>query len=484
MIGRPAPISATRLASLSSVLLLLFSSFLACAEADRHGIFGDDDDVADDDDHGGVGFGDDDDVADDDDDDDDDDAQEPFKIAGMVYVVPIYRAYDENDIWVRYELEWTDVHPGGYPYGLVYVGATPGFDNTQENLVGDVPPALPADPKNTGTPYLLEMNPWPLPEVAVMGVADTYTDGIISPMDAMAFHPDPIDTTGSPVKDADIYIDVEFHMDDGVWVPGGGGGGGGGWGGEPGCPGVDLSGHIFLHDSLYTTRDARSLVAIYDENLIGPWWTTLPGSLDGKAQDTMLEWDLTIPCDYTAYIYGAWDHNDNMLFEPTDEWGVTVTGLDGSEINPWYVTDVGFDGLLVQVPFALAPTPRPYIMINGVITTDGTFEFADLPAGSVLYVLASRYYLPSLHEFPIHVLQGEDKIWTQDLVIDVHLQGDSIPYQVWAPSDSSMILHAAIDTDGDGYVESMYVIDGPEGAFPTNVGDTMMTVNLVMTTSP
>jgi len=559
MIDRPAPLTPARVTLLCSFLLLIFSFVLACAGGDRPGIFGDDDDVAGDDD---FGIGDDDDVDGDDDDDDDDgdddDAEEAFKIAGMAYIVPIYRAYDENNIWARYELEWTDIHPNGYMYGLMYIGVTPGFENTQENFIGVVPPSVPADPKNTGTAFLFEMDEWPLPEVAVMGIADTYMDGIISPLDHMAFHPNLLDTTGAPEKGADVYIDMEFVWENGQWVPvipggGGGGGGGGGWGddddgggggwgddddgggggwgddddgGGGGCDDdddgggggwgddddggggggddddggggggdddddgacddgdVDLSGHIFLHDSPYETRDARSLVAVYDQVLDGPWWTTLPGSLDGKAQGTMLPWELEVSCYYVANIYGAWDHNDNMLFEPMDDWGVTVTEVDGAEINPWYLAGVDYEDLMIQVPYALAPTPRPYILINGEITTDGTFEFADMPPGSMLYVLASRYYLPLLHQFPIHVLQGEDKIWTQDLVIEVHLQGDAIPYQVWAPSNSSMILHAAIDTDGDGYVESMYVIDGPDGAYPTNVGDTMMTLDLVMTTTP
>ena len=531
MPDRLMPLTTAHQILISSFLLLLFSFVLACADGDRPGIFGDDDDVAADDDDQ-VGIGDDDDADGDDDAGGDDDAEDPFKIAGMAYIVPIHRSYDENNIWARNELEWTDIHPDGYTYGLIYIGVTPGFENTQENLTGVVPPSVPADPKNTGTSFLFEMDPWPLSEVAVMGIADTHMDGIISPLDAMAFYSELLDTTGPPEKGADIYIDMEFVWDDGQWVPGhhgqpGGGGGGGGGdddddddggggggdddddggggggddddgsgddddggGGDDDDDGecddgdVDLSGHIFLHDSPYCTREARSLVAVYDEFLDGPWWTTLPGDLDGKAQDTLLAWELEVSCYYTANIYGAWDHNENMLFDPMDDWGVTVTEVDGSEINPWNLTGVDFDGLMIQVPYALAPTPNPYILVSGEITTDGTFEFADLPPGSMLYVLASRYYLPLLHEFPIYVLQGEDKIWTQDLVIDLHLQGDSIPYEVWTPANSSMILHAAIDTDGDDFVESMYVIDGPDGAYPTNVGDTAMTLDLVMTTSP
>ena len=462
-------------ALLTALLLLAPSLNCTCP-----GGIGDDDDAVpgDDDDDTGIA---DDDVA------DDDSVVEPFSLAGEVFVIPVYYDLDEQNVWTRIELSWFDVSDDGYTYGMLYVGITEGFETTDSVLHFSSEVAS-ADPAVDGTPYAFTPVEWPLDEAYVMAVADTYHDGFISPWDEMAFAPEGVDTTGAPETDVDVIIDMEFVWENGVWVPGnhhgvgggggggddddddggggddddddGGGGGGGGWG-FPGTPcDISLAGDEFLQDSPYTSSSGESAVAIYDEDGNGPYWTAWPGRLDGANQGVMLPWEIDPNCDFTALIYGVWDHNDNTLMEPGDEWGATVNGQYGDEINPWAITDIDVVGMMVRVPVegVEQPMPRPYVSISGVVYTDGSFAFGGLPASSMMYILAAKHQLPDLDAYPTYILLGEDKVWSSQQITGVDQAGDEIPYEVWVPTDTETVMYALIDTDGDTYIELVYQI--------------------------
>jgi len=406
---------------------------------------------------------------------DDDTTPEPFRLEGDVYIIPIYFERDEDGDWVRRELEWTEVDPAGYTYGRVYVGVVADFEDESTPMLHYIAPSAVADPKNDPTPYLFETETWPLETVAVLAIADTWFDNIISPWDSHSYHADMIDTTGTPKLDANIFIDMEFVWNGFAWVPGhhpyGGGDGGGGddddddgggWGpgdgmpGDPNCP-LDLGGDIYLGDSVHVSETGSSLVALYDHNLDGPYWTTLPGSLDGAAQGTPLPWELDVYCSWTANVRGAWDWNNNGMFEPSDDWGATVDGLD-NQINPWALAETPILDMQVKVPLdgADIPMPHNYVKVSGVVSTDGSFEFADLPAGTTVGVMAVKVEQCAGNNPSLPQAIAAGCLWNHALIADANQQGDHIPYEVWVQQYSVVYLQTGIDTDGDLVKDTEY----------------------------
>ena len=139
---------------------------------------------------------------------------------------------------------------------------------------------------------------------------------------------------------------------------------------------------------------------------------------------------------------GAWDWNNNGLFEPGDEWGATVDPL-GDEINPWAFGDADISGMDVQVPLDVGvPLPAPYVSISGVISTDGTFEFADLDPGDGLFVGANKdYNAPQLE--PADLL-AQGYLWGFDQINGAAGMGDAIPFEVWVPRYTTTFLKVGI----------------------------------------
>jgi hypothetical protein len=437
----------------------------------------DDDDVADDDAA-------DDDVADDDVADDDDTAPDPFRVSGEVFVVPVYYQLDEDDIWVRHELEWTDIDPAGYPYGLLYVGVTSSFEDTAGTFLHHVPSSMPVDPKSEGSPYQFAPLEWAVDEAFVLAIADTYHDGVISAWDCMAYYKGALDTAGEQVEEADIIVDMEFVSHLGQWVPGCHMCSGGGWVGDP----VDISGNVYLDQPAHPEGSGDALVAVY-RGSNGPYWSTVPGRLDGGAQLVPQEWAMTVYNDFDAAIYGAWDWNDNGLFEPGDEWGTVLTEVDGETINPMTIGDDPIEGILVEIPVAGAGPgvmPRPYLRVSGEITHDHTFSFADLGPNAVMYVLGGKHYLPNLGEEEIYILLGEEKVWSYHTIHnpDQYLEPPTIPYQLWIPAYQTSVMYVVIDLDGDDIAELEYRIDENNGAVPVDVTYADVELDLTVTLVP
>ena len=460
----------------TSRTLLLTAGFLLGACLDD-GDFAIDDDTATDDD----------DTAMDDDDaatDDDSASDEMFRIDGAVYIVPV--TYEENadGQWLRRELEWVDISPAGYPYGDVYVSVVANHEDTANPLTSMVQSPIPSDPKTVPSPFNFAMQEWPLDTVYVMAAADTLHDGVISVWDSSAFFPSAFDTTAGAISNADIYIDVEYAWDSegGGWVPGGGHGGSGSPG-DPGDPGiaVSISGDIFLHDSSLLTASGGSLVALFDESNGGPYWTALPGNLDGSNQDVLLPWVISINGNFSTNILGAWDSNDNALFEPSDQWGATVSSEEGEIVNPWSIGEVDIAGMFVRVPVEGAglPVVPLWVSISGQIATDGTFEFPDLDPSLTLGVTANK--VPSFDP-------GADLLalaWGHYVLEDPYNWGPTVPYEFMVPANVRLYLVSCLKdgTDPDDHAAPLdgYHLVGPDDAVAVDVGTSDVSVDLIMT---
>lgn len=128
--------------------------------------------------------------------------------------------------------------------------------------------------------------------------------------------------------------------------------------------------------------------------------------------------------------------------------------------------------------------PRPYVKVSGVITTDGSFAFGDLTAASELYVMAAKHYLPDIDSYPVYILSGEDKIYSEDGEPDVHDAGHEVPYELWVPTYTPVVLYALIDSDGDNYADLEYELLGVDGAVPLETGTTNVVLDLALTYVP
>jgi len=259
---------------------------------------------------------------------------------------------------------------------------------------------------------------------------------------------------------------------------------GGGWVGDP----VDISGDVYLEQPAFPEGSGDALVAVYRGSW-GPYWTTVPGRLDGGTQLVPLDWSMTVYDNFDAAIYGAWDHNDNGLFEPGDEWGTVLTEVDGDVINPFTIGNDPVEDILVEIPVPGAGPgvmPKPYVRVSGEITHDHTFGFGDLGPNSVMYVLGGKHYLPNLDEEEVFILLGEEKVFSYQVIHnpDQYTDPPSIHYQLWIPAYQTTVLYVVIDLDGDDMAELEYEIDENDGAVPIDVTYADVEKDLVLTLVP
>ena len=447
---------------LSALLILSFALFTGGAgcppDDDDDDATGDDDDVTGDDDTG------------------DDDAIEPFAVSGNIYAIPVYYEPDEFGNWQRHELEWTDVNAEGYNLGLFYAAITPSREGMDNPFVVDVPGEVPVDPKNEGTAFSLipEADDLPpdLENVHVMAAVDSYNDSVLSGRDGMVFYPEPISVNEGPVT-VNLMVDVEFKWCD-AWVVGYHGEGCGGGCGDLGT--VGISGQAVLHGTTHIDATGDSIVAVYDENGGGPWWINKPGQMDGANQDDYLPWDLTVCGNMTVMALGAWDWNNNLLFEPSDDWGITVDGIGGDVIHEWELGDADVSDMLIRMPESFGlPLWNPYVKVSGLVGTDGTFEFSDLPEGSRLAVLGGK--IESLPMGPVGDLLEQGLLWGFQDVHNVEDVGDAAQFEIWVKPYNTVYLTVGIDTDGDELPNSDYFAE-PTAVYLENEN---VTRNITMT---
>ncbi len=495
-------------------------------ECDPEGFGLDDDDTAGDDD---VVIGDDDAEGDDDVEGDDDDVipDPPLSISGQVFITAVY--YELVDgVWQRNYLPWTEVNPDGYPYGSIFVALTPDDTDTRNVFHSDVIHDVPANPAGEGSDYSIQAPVWPAESVAVMAVADSYYDGVISAWDTTGFHLEQLEETLEPLDGKHVYLDIEHVWSEGGgggggggggWIPGhhGGGGGGGGGGGDddddnggsgdddddnggggdddddggngwpgggPGDPNypVTLSGTVGLVDSTYVTDTGASLVATFDHEMGGPYWSVRPGELDGANQNTFLPWEVEVYGYSTLNILGAWDWNQNLLFEPSDEWGATVND-DGQQVNPWTLGEESIEGMTVVIPEGSVAIPAApgYISISGTVTTDGSFTFGGLDTDLDLVVTAEFSPPPWPIDGSLQTALSNGSIWGYTYFTSVHTEGEVIPYTISVPAYTGVYVVAAICESTFAIPEPDYGIDTPNHAEYVYITDVDAQQNLVMT---
>ena len=388
-----------------------------------------------------------------------------------VYLVPVYYERLEDDVFARMELEWTEVDPAGYPYGILYVALTEELGATTSPLTYALLDAVPSDPKNDPAELDLQVEELAGRTVYVAAVADRWADGVVSPRDALAFDPRPVEIQAHGEADAVVFVDVDLDWDweSGRWVAS-----------EycrsavlPGCiVEADLEGEIRLQDSQVSVGLAPSIVGLYTaDGAIGPMEATLPGELDGEVPEQPLPWALHIrvpPCGAGGFgLFGAWDSNGNGMIEPDDEWGTLWTGDGG--FDPTLIVSHGdwLTGLDIRLPWdgAVPPFGRPYQHIAGTIGTDETFSFADLEPTDTLHVMALREpasHLPGCVLADHAVTQGF--AWDHRSFPATELGDGPIPFELRVPWDAYVHVFAGVEADDNGGISDEYELEEPDRA--------------------
>jgi hypothetical protein len=278
----------------------------------------------------------------------------------------------------------------------------------------------------------------------VVAVLDLDRDRVIGADDPNGIHPNDLDVdpdTGS-LGDVDVNI----------LAPGwgyGSGTGGSGWGGPGGGTGgswVEIAGDVLITTS-YAGGEAAAFVFGTDNS--GPWATDFVQPVsNGSGAD--VNYSIWAPENAGAYkLLGAWDSDDNWLFDPTDTWGAYISApdVDGNPLTIGAV-DINAD---IQIPLNDGDSPWgvvPFVTLSGDLgVLDGVFD--DLPSGSSVTVAALKYRPTA----DISVSSIEADAYSYTTYDWADLTGNSsVPYSVRVPANTVVYLWAYADTDGDGNV--------------------------------
>ncbi len=397
------------------------------------------------------------------------DAVEPLPPATIhveVWMVPVYYERLDGDLFGRRELEWTEVDPGGYPYGSIYVALTEELGANTDPLAYTIHAEVPPDPRNDPAELSFVVEELVGRTVYVAAVADRWADGVVSPNDSMAYDPRPITIEAHGQTEAQIFVDVDLDWD------------GSGWGPSQYCrsailPGciveADLEGEIRLADSLAPGTVGPSVVGLYTaDGSVGPLEATLPGELDGGAPEEPLPWALHIrvpPCGDGGFgLFGGWDSNGNGMIEPSDEWG-TLWSDDGFDPTLQVSHGDWITGLEIRVPWdgTAPPFAYPYKRIAGVIDTDDSFSLAELGPTDTLHVMALRESAEALPTWDL-VDDGPARqfLWDIRSFPAAGLDGEPVPFELMAPWDAYVHLLAGIEVGGSGGLSCEYTLTQPE----------------------
>jgi hypothetical protein len=206
------------------------------------------------------------------------------------------------------------------------------------------------------------------------------------------------------------------------------------------------------------TEGEPVVAMLYDATGYGPYQSAVVRDMavtSGVAAEGT--WAMSICEDLgSVRLLGAHDSNSNGLIDPADTWGgyAWASGADGNPILVDRRTTLS--GLNILIPFNggrardQGVTVSPLVRLEGSVTL-AAGSFGSLPAGSRIFVVATRYApgvdlsvssFSSAYDFHAYA-------WSE-------IEGrSSVPYTLVVPSNSTMYLWAYADTDGDSLVNEV-----------------------------
>jgi len=405
-------------------------------------------------------------------------------VAGVVRV-ELYREDDNGD---RSEVAWEDSEYGtDFPFGAIFVAATTTDEHGELVYWGtDTISAPTVD----GDPYVLELEDIPTDGMQVYATLDLGADGILSTDEPMGVCGDEVVLASTTVaRNQDIVILVPYDGGSGGSSGGGGGsdgsggsggsggtGGNGGTGGSTGdggsttgdggssgsggssggtggtgdggsgdggsetCTSVNLSGTAFVTDEWI---EGDVAVMLFEPDYAGPVAAVMDTpTVDGGG--AILPYNLNVECGLGAMnLRGAWDTNLNGLIDPDDTWGAYISAPD-EDGNPIVVGYEDQSPLDIQIPLGDGSAGLglvPFVSLSGTILppSDG---FEALEEGSVIY-MAALLYRPDGDIDLSTMTENAYDITSWDA--GDYGSASSLPFQVWAPSNSVVYLWAYVD---------------------------------------
>lgn len=337
----------------------------------------------------------------------------------------LYTTDDAGDVTY---LDWTEAY-GAYPFGQVFV-AVYNDDETTGVTSYYATQAIVPNADGTVDPYSIQVHVDDVASVHVYAAVDWYVDGVIGTYEPVGRYIDAVEVSdGSTVGDLDITVLVPYT---------GGGGGGGGGGGEI-CE-TTMGGDLTVDG--YTSGAAAALV--YDLDNQGPYYTGVvtPG-------EEPVPWMIgACTGGSDGILLGAWDSNNNGLFDPADTWGTYVAdGADGNPIVYGLDTLTGYD---IEIPYGI-DTPRIVadVPVTGLITVLGDLATSP-PSEAVTYVVASRTRPGADFD-----LNDKSNWWDRSTFDATKMAEGSFDYRLSVPANTVAYLWAFIDLDGDGIVNEV-----------------------------
>ena len=361
----------------------------------------------------------------------------------------------ENDDGERESTTFDDAYDGDFPFGGIWVTAwQTDEDGETVYLAEDVI----RYPTTGGNEYHLTIEASECTEVYVQAVLDRDSDRVLDNGEPTGAYPDAVVIQpGSDRNDVDIDI-----LTEGI-VPGDGSGSGwGGWGGGGGgtTEWIEVSGDILVTTS-WSAGEVAALA--YTTGGEGPLGGDYPGEPESNGSGASVGYSFSAPADYgDIMLLGAWDTDDNWLFDPTDQWGAYITSVD-VDGNPLTIGSEDIEGD-IQIPLTDATSPfeiAPYIRMTGSIAMqDGSAFDEGLGEGATVYVGALKYAatedttVDSLYDSAYDVEKFE---W-------VDLAGQSsVDFSLSVPANNVVYLWAYADVDNNGVLNEVGEAVGASG---------------------
>lgn len=276
----------------------------------------------------------------------------------------------------------------------------------------------------------------------VMVVVDDNKNLFIDAGDTAREHAfNPLNASGNPIDDVNVYVDLPFT---GLGGPPGGGGGNG----DPGDPDDDES---VANGCEATTLSGDVNISNYPEGNVAvttnsPDLTIGPREIYVQAGSGPFEAMECNSAEYTALL-GYLDADNNGYFEPSDPIG------EGSG-NPYVLGAGNVQGIQIDIPSPidiLVPTPPLYVPITGTVAYDG------FTGGDIL--------LRATH------VSIEGQVFSSATLAAPG------PFSIIAPAETGdVLIWAVLDEDGDGLFD---VGEDPfDSVGPLNTGNGVTQIGL------
>lgn len=348
--------------------------------------------------------------------------------------------------------DFDEVYGGDFPFGGIWVSAYRENEDGGMTWLGE---QVIREPSVDGDTFNIEATSEECGTLHLYAVLDLNGDRVLGSDEPDGVHPEGLKLKPNKTHSGkDIEIVVGPVSDDGSvggWSPGDGSGSGSG---GSGAGYVTVSGLVDVQNA-YAGGDLAAMVLGTDGSGPDYWDIVLEADVNDYADAGATgAYAMGLPENAGAVqLVGAWDADDNWIFDYSDPWGEYVTAPDVSG-NPISIGSSDLSDYDIQVPLNEGEPPFsvvPYVKLSGDLSVmDGDFD--DLDPGSTLYVAALKYRPAT----DITVAQVTADAYDMDSWSQAELAGSaSQAYELLVPQGTILYLWSYVDADGDGLLNEV-----------------------------